>query len=67
MWWVTGHVQPLLRADTSPEGRIGGTIYAEFTGELSPPGRYGHLGAYSRQVVVRDVTVARRPNPEDCH
>jgi hypothetical protein len=66
LWWVTGHIEPLLAAVTSPRGLVGGTIYTEFTGELSPPGSFGHLGAYRRQVTVQDMAVARAPKPEDC-
>jgi hypothetical protein len=66
LWWVTGRVDSLISALTSAEGFVGGTIYTEFTGELSRPGRYGHLGAYSREVVVRSVTVARQARADDC-
>jgi len=66
LWWVTGHSEPLLAAVTSPRGLVGGTIYTEFTGELSPPGSFGHLGAYRRQVTVQHMAVARAPKSEDC-
>jgi hypothetical protein len=31
------------------------TVYVRFKGELSPPGSYGHLGAYSHEILVTDL------------
>jgi hypothetical protein len=30
-------------------------VYVRFKGELSPPGNYGHLGAYEREVTVTEL------------
>ncbi len=38
-------------------------FYVRFEGELSAPGRYGHLGAYEREVRVRK-TLEVRAAPE---
>lgn len=55
LWWVTGEVNPLLRAVTSEDGLVGGTVYTEIIGTLSSPGSYGHLGAYNREIIVQRV------------
>jgi len=31
------------------------TVFVRFRGTASPPGNYGHLGAYSREVTVHEV------------
>lgn len=31
------------------------SVYVRFTGELSPPGHYGHLGAYEREITVTEL------------
>lgn len=40
--------------DAPPEWRYadGVIVQARFTGSLSPPGQYGHLGQYAREVTV---------------
>lgn len=63
-WWVTaGDLYPRYRevatADYQP-------VYVEVTGEVGPPGRYGHMGAYSREIAVRDVAVMRPLREGDC-
>lgn len=30
-------------------------VYLKFTGTISPPGQYGHLGVYTREVTVEKV------------
>lgn len=31
-------------------------VYVHLRGRLSPPGQYGHLGAYTREVTVTEIT-----------
>jgi hypothetical protein len=31
------------------------SVYVRFKGELSPPGHYGHLGGYEREVTVTEL------------
>lgn len=31
------------------------SVYIRFKGELSPPGSYGHLGAYSHEITVTEL------------
>jgi len=61
-WWVSGEVLPLR----APLGEKTGTVYAEVRGDLSSKGSYGHLGAYSRELVVREVVTTRLPSDKDC-
>ena len=65
-WWVTGRVERLIAALTSPEGFVGGTAYVELRGRVSSHGRYGHLGGYRREFVVDRVLLARAPRDNDC-
>lgn len=46
---------PLRRSGGGPWGRV----HAVVEGELSAPGRYGHLGAYERELRVTRVIEAR--------
>ena len=65
-WWVTGDETPLIKALTSPAGMVGGTVYAEVRGHLTPRGSYGHLGTYPHELVVERVLVTRAATPQDC-
>jgi hypothetical protein len=44
-------VAPLQQAGRGPYGRV----HLVVEGDLSPPGRYGHLGAYSNELRVTRV------------
>ena len=50
MWWLSGSVPCLA---------IGQPMYLELQGALSSKGRYGHLGAYSRELQVNSVSVCQ--------
>jgi len=65
-WWVVGRVDPLIAAVTSAGGFVGGTAYVELRGRVTPRGRYGHLGGYSREFTVERVLLARAPRGTDC-
>jgi hypothetical protein len=59
-WWVvdkTGKLQTLL---PKPLGVPQGTIRVAVSGELSPVGRYGHLGLYRHQLVVTQVHESKK-------
>jgi hypothetical protein len=44
-----------ISAQVSPPPGGYVTVFTRFRGRLSPPGSYGHLGAYSREVTVVEV------------
>jgi len=64
-WWVTGRVEPLIARLTSG-GFVGGGAYVELRGRVSSRGRYGHLGAYSREFAVEQVLLVRPHRSSDC-
>ncbi len=62
-WWLSSHgeVWPDVVAPIDAEGRgPWGQAHLVVEGVLSKPGRYGHLGAYSRELVVTRVIEAQR-------
>lgn len=69
-WWMSGGVVEIWKfVDTHPEiktGAIGFDVFVRVRGKLSPQGRYGHMGAYSRQLEVQQVLDIHVPNPADC-
>lgn len=60
-WWTwsTGLIQ------RDPPGAPG-RYFVVLEGEVSAPGRYGHLGAYPRQIVITRVLEARPAGEDDC-
>jgi len=61
-WWLSGDGAvwdalnaPLARAGRGPWGRLHIVVEAE----LSPPGAFGHLGVYERELRVTRVIEAR--------
>lgn len=61
-WWAVGNLQPITREapyDYSP-------VYVEVTGAVTEPGRYGHLGAYDRELNIREVRLVQREVPDAC-
>lgn len=69
-WWLAGDsaVYPALQdaaygavpADER-KGRTG-RAFVRLRGRITPPGRYGHMGAYEREIEVAEVLDAR-PDP----
>ncbi|MBL8548819.1 MAG: hypothetical protein JNJ73_02455 [Hyphomonadaceae bacterium] len=56
-YWLSGEGD-VWRALTAPFGATGrpwGEVAVEIEGELSGPGRYGHMGAYTRELRVTRV------------
>jgi hypothetical protein len=61
-WWLAGAVpckQDGKAANSSP------VLYLEFKAHLTPPGRYGHLGQYSREVTPTEFVVCRVAAPRE--
>jgi hypothetical protein len=60
-YWLTGSADFNERYNTLATTRgpnaFGPVVYTKFSGTLSAEGRYGHLGAYKREVVVTSLTV----------
>jgi hypothetical protein len=58
-WWLSGNLQ---RIDRLAEGYHPHGIHFFITveGQLSSPGHYGHLGAYSRELRVIQVISVRQ-------
>jgi hypothetical protein len=53
-WWVTEGADLRTRyAALSPEPYE--EVFVEVRGHAGPPGKYGHLGAYSRELAVDEV------------
>ena len=67
-YWVVGSADFNQRynalATTRGPNAFGPVVYAKFTGTLSPEGRYGHLGAYKREITV--VAVSEMTVRETC-
>jgi len=59
-YWLTGNADFNQRynalVSTRGPNASGPTVYVRFTGTVSAAGRYGHLGAYSREVTVASTT-----------
>jgi protein-S-isoprenylcysteine O-methyltransferase Ste14 len=51
-WWASGELRRLVEVTPAP-GASG--VFAVISGEVSPPGSYGHLGQYPREITVRKV------------
>ena len=66
-WWVTGDLSAInAKMKTSPGGEMQ-TFFVRVMGSVTPPGRYGHLGAYKRKLTVARVIRVRASRPDDCH
>ncbi len=59
-WLVGDEVWPQLTAPLNEAGGPWGQVRIIVEGELSDPGQYGHLGAYSRELRVTRVIEATR-------
>ena len=60
-WWVRHETHALIQAITAPDGTVGGEAYVELLGEVGEGGRYGHLGAYDRELTVQKVVRIEPP------
>lgn len=63
-WWVTeGDLHARYR---QVAGRDYEPVYVVLRGEAGPPGKFGHLGAYARELAVREVVEMRAARDGDC-
>jgi hypothetical protein len=64
-WWLhaEGAQWEQINAPLSEAASPWGRVHLIVEGELSKPGRYGHLGDYERQFRVTRVIGARRVEP----
>ena len=61
-WWLSGSLDGCGFLDFNQERYSPWRqTYVEFRGELSSPGRYGHLGAYDREITVVKFESCRAP------
>lgn len=64
-WWVTGAEalrQRYREVASAPYQRV----YVELRGTTGPAGRFGHMGAYARELSVDEVLLVRPARQEDC-
>ena len=76
VWWISFDtltnlgrtVLPrLAMLDGKPDSMLGHAItFARFRGDMTPLGRYGHLGSYRRNFHVIEVQELRLRGPVDC-
>ena len=64
-WWVTegAELRTRYRELTTRQYE---EVYVELRGQVGPRGRYGHLGAYTRELSVDEVITIRPIHPGDC-
>lgn len=67
LWWVS-NPGPMMGAYRDLVDGDWGTIFVTVRIDMTEPGRWGHLGGYSRSVAVVELLDARRPSPgrDDC-
>lgn len=67
VWWVS-NPGPMMAAYSELVEGDWGTVFVTVRAELTEPGQFGHLGAYSRAMAVVELVEARRPseNRDDC-
>ncbi len=63
-WWVTGG--DLQSRYDEVATRAYEPVYVEVTAEVGPEGKFGHLGASSREVEVKEVLEMRAARATDC-
>ena len=61
-WWLSGAIEgcPFLDFNQKRYSPWRQT-YLELKGVLSPPGQYGHLGAYNRELTIVETVSCRPP------
>jgi hypothetical protein len=76
-WWLApanapGWSDAVRVLEAQPECDLGYTpcalqeVFVDADGQVSPPGEYGHLGRYAREVRLSRVYWASRAAPEEC-
>lgn len=64
-WWVAGG-EELRERYREVATRPYEAVYVVVRGEVGPEGRYGHLGAYPREIEVSDLVEIRPARPGEC-
>jgi hypothetical protein len=68
-WLLSGNIDTLSKIYVGQSSEIPpkatGPVYVAVRGTLSEPGRHGHLGHYSRELVVEQVIEVRELGPNE--
>jgi len=62
-WWLGGEIGPITHRLVAPLGEkpaMHSPVFVTVEGELSSPGRHGHLGGYIRELRVTRVISVRQ-------
>ena len=63
-WWVTeGDLHTRYKAVATQDYE---PVYVEVAADVGPTGKFGHMGAYTREIAVKDVIVMRPLRDSDC-
>jgi hypothetical protein len=70
-WWLLGNLDTLERFREMENPEVGVVKYGivkfvKLEGTLSPEGRYGHMGKYTRELTVSRVIEVRPWKESDC-
>lgn len=70
-WWVTADSAAWARLHAPPAridsaGYLEAVAFVRLRGRVSPPGEYGHVGAYDRELRVSEVLEVRAPEEGEC-
>lgn len=66
-WWVSGVSKDMSeRYRAASQGQDYQAVYLRVRGRVSAAGRYGHLGAYDRELQVLEVLELRPAQASDC-
>jgi uncharacterized protein YceK len=66
-WWLTGDIEGVTRRMGSPsldKPELHNPVFLVVEGDLSRPGHYGHMGAYSRELHVTKVLELQQMSPD---
>lgn len=68
-WWLSGNIDTLSKLYIAPSSeappKVKGPVYVVIQGSLSEVGQHGHLGYYSRELVVEQVKEIRELGPNE--
>jgi hypothetical protein len=62
-WWVTEGDLSARHREIAQDYQ---PVFVVLAGEAGPPGKYGHMGAYSREIAVKEVLEMRAAREADC-
>jgi len=64
-WWVTDgeELRRRYRAIATAQYQ---QVYVELRGTIGPEGKYGHMGAHTRELSVQEVLTIREARQTDC-